>query len=165
MKKLLSATLISIALAGFALSAHAQTTTVLQGARKFDEFGDYNCEDEMARLDNFAVELQQNPQARGYIVIYGGRRHKSAYNSRMLLPRRGEAEARAARIKPYLVDRRGVIRERVMMVKGGFRETWTAELWIVPPGAKPPTPTPTLQPKDVRFRRGRARARDYRCEV
>jgi len=25
-------------------------------ARKFDEFGDINCEDEMARLNNFAIQ-------------------------------------------------------------------------------------------------------------
>lgn len=26
--------------------------------RKFDEFGDVNCEDEMARLDNLALQLR-----------------------------------------------------------------------------------------------------------
>ena len=67
--------------------------------RKFDEFGDINCEDEMARLDNFAIQLQQEPSWRGYIIFYGGRRFRGR------LPRVGEAAARAGRMKPYLVNR------------------------------------------------------------
>ena len=31
---------------------------------KFDEFGDIKCEDEYARLDNFAIQLQREPQAK-----------------------------------------------------------------------------------------------------
>lgn len=64
----------------------------------FDSFGDINCEDEMARLDNFAVALQNDPSSKGLIVFYGGRRFRGR------LPKRGEAEARAARLKPYLVE-------------------------------------------------------------
>ena len=41
--------------------------------RKFDEFGDINCEDEMARLDNFAIQLQNEPCTKGVIIFYGGR--------------------------------------------------------------------------------------------
>src|ERR1051325_8664958 len=54
--------------------------------RPFDEFGDIKCEDEMARLDNFAVTLQNEPSAKGLIVIYGGRRFRGR------LPKQGEAE-------------------------------------------------------------------------
>lgn len=46
-------------------------------SRKFDEYGDINFEDEKARLDNFAVQLQNEPSARGYIIAYSGRRKKS----------------------------------------------------------------------------------------
>ena len=38
------------------MSGSSRTTS----DRKFDEFGDINCEDEWARLDNFAVHLQTN---------------------------------------------------------------------------------------------------------
>ena len=32
-------------------------------ARLFDKFGDINCEGEMARLDNLAIQLQNEPAA------------------------------------------------------------------------------------------------------
>src|SRR4051812_49961997 len=68
--------------------------------KKFDEFGDINCESEYARLDNFAVALQNEPQAKGLIIFYGG----EAFKSR--LPQQGEAEARGARLVPNLFDPR-----------------------------------------------------------
>ena len=42
-------------------------------ARKVDEFENINCEDEMARLDNFAVQLNNEPGSTGYVIFYGGR--------------------------------------------------------------------------------------------
>jgi hypothetical protein len=39
--------------------------------RIVDSFSEYNCEVLLSRLDNFAVSLGQNPQSRGYVVIYG----------------------------------------------------------------------------------------------
>jgi hypothetical protein len=147
--------------------ANAQTGTAPSEARMLDEFGDVNCEDEKARLDNFANELQNAPEARGYIVFYGGKRHQSPtrHNSRLALPRRGEAEARAARLKPYMNDNRGIDAKRIVVVNGGYREQWAAELWIVPKGANPPAPTPTIKPQKIKFRRGRIKKRDYECGV
>ena len=128
-------------------------------ARKFDEFGDINCEDEMARLDMLAVQLGNEPSAQAYIVFYGGR----LYHGR--LARRGESEARASRIKKYLLDNRGIDAARVVMVNGGYRESWVAEVWIAPFGAQAPTPTPTLGFKDMKFRRSRIRKGEYNCGV
>ena len=136
-------------------------------ARLFDKFGDTCCDDEKARLDNFTNELQNNPEFTGYIIFYGGRRHNYPYchSSRLRLPRRGEAEARASRLKPYLVESRGVDAARIVVINGGYRERWEAELWIVPKGTNPPTPTPTVKPQEIRHRKGRARVSDYHCEV
>ena len=39
----------------------------------FDEFGNICWEDEKARLDNFAIQLQQDPALVGYIVVCAGR--------------------------------------------------------------------------------------------
>lgn len=133
----------------------------------FDRFGDTCCDDEKARLDNFALALANQPGALGYIVFYGGRRQNYPYcwSARQRLQRRGEAQARAARIKPYLVYNRGIDSARVFVIDGGYRESWTAELWIVPLGASPPIPSPTVQPREIRFRRGRIKPHDYDCEV
>jgi hypothetical protein len=147
--------------------ANAQTGTAPPEARMLDQFGDVNCEDEKARLDNFANELQNTPGDQGYIVFYGGKRHQSPtrHHSKLALPRRGEAEARAARLKPYMNYNRGIDANRIVVVDGGYRDQWAAELWIVPKGANPPAPTPTIKPQEVKFRRGRIKKRDYECGV
>jgi hypothetical protein len=149
------------------IAANANAGIATSEARKFDEFKDVNCEDEKARLDNFANELQNNPDVQGYIVFYGGKRHQypTRPNSRLALPRRGEAEARAARLKPYLHDSRGIDSGRIVVINGGYRDHWAAELWIVPKGANAPAPTPTVRPQEIRFRRGRIKKSDYECGV
>ena len=116
-----------------------------------DTYGDIkNFEDEAARLDNFAIELQYSPELRGYVICYGGR-----------VGKRGEAAARCERAKKYLVDRRGVAPDRVLTFDGGFRESQTVALWILPPDAKPPL-VPTVDQSEVRFTGG-ARKRGARA--
>ena len=129
--------------------------------RPFDEFGDIKCEDEYARLDNFAIQLQNEPKAKGVIIFYGGKTFRGR------LPKRGEAEARAARLKPYLVGRRGIPSAQVIVINGGYRENWEAVLWIVPEGANLPTPDGGLIPaKDIKFQKGnKANPRNYRCQI
>ena len=126
---------------------------------KFDEFGDINCEDEMARLDNLAVHLQNEPGAKGVIIFYGGQRFRGR------LPKRGEAAARAARIKPYLVQRRGIPADRVIVINGGYAEEWHAEVWVVPPSVSMPTPQPTIPIEKIKFSKGKANPRDYKCQI
>lgn len=126
---------------------------------KFDDYGDVNCEDEWARLDNFAFGLAQYPAAIGYIIFYGGRRFRGR------LPKRGEAAARAARIKPYLVQRRGIASDRITVINGGYAESFHVELWIVPPGAVPPEPVSTVSETEIRFAKGRARKQMFQCNL
>lgn len=128
-------------------------------ARKFDEFGDINCEDEMARLDMFANELNNNPGASGYVMFYGGRK----YHGRKA--RRGESEARASRIVKYLVTTRGLEPGRIASINGGFREDWRAELWLAPLGARAPSPTPTINANEIKFRTGKVKSSEYKCGV
>jgi hypothetical protein len=127
--------------------------------KKFDEFGDINCEDEMARLDNFAVQLQNDPAARGVMIFYGGRRFRGR------LPKQGEAAARAARMKPYLVERRGISSERVIVIDGGYREEFHVDLWVIPADTKPPEPSSTIPAKDIKFQKGKANARQFKCQI
>ena len=139
-----------------AIFGQASTPTSPQ---KFDEFGDVNCESEYARLDNFTIGLQNYPAAKGVIIFYGGRKFKGR------LPRRGDATARAVRLSSYLTKRRGIPQDQVMLIDGGYREEWMAELWIVPPGADLPVGQPTISIKEMKFRKGKARPRDFRCEI
>lgn len=128
-------------------------------ARKFDEFGDINCEDEMARLDNFAIQLQNEPAAKGVMIFYGGRRFRGR------LPKQGEAAARAARMKPYLVERRGIPSERIVVIDGGYTEKFQVELWVIPADVTTPPLNPTIPAKDIKFQKGKANARQFKCQI
>jgi hypothetical protein len=137
-------------------------TTVVQATSptsKFDEFGDLKCEDEHARLDNFAIQLLSMPTARGYIIFHGGRLFRGR------LPKRGEAAARAARMKPYLVNHRRVPNNQVIVIDGGYAEDWYTELWIVPAGVSPPAPYSTIPASDIRFGKGKVNKRAFRCPI
>ena len=127
--------------------------------RQFDEFGDINCEDEMARLDSFAVQLQNEPAAKGVLIFYGGRRFRGR------LPKQGEAGARAARMKPYLVERRRISSERVIVIDGGYREEFQVVLWVIPAEMTPPEPSLTIPAKDIKFQKGKATARQFKCQI
>lgn len=99
-------------------------------ARKFDEFGDIQYSDLIARLDNFAIQLQNEPTTKGFVLVYRTRRD---------LP--GLSNAIALRSKDYLVNSRGVSRDRVVTVDSGEADCQVQELWIVPVGTAP-TPRP-----------------------
>jgi hypothetical protein len=117
-------------------------------ARKVDEYGNIRFNDEKARLDNFAIELQNDPTSQGYLICYGGRKGRA-----------GEGAARCDRAKNYLVATRGIDASRVVTVDGGYKEDLSVELWVVPSGAAPPTASPTVDPSEVKAtpapRRGR----------
>ena len=112
----------------------------------------------MARLDNFAVQLQNTPSVKGYIIFYGGRRFRGR------LPRVGEAAARVGRLKPYLVDRRGIPTDQVVVINGGYQKSFSIELWIVPPGTEPPKPN-TLPASQIKFRKGKVNKRQFQCNI
>ena len=104
-------------------------------SRKWDEYSDVKSNDAKARLDSFAVDLQSAPDAQGYIIGYGGRKCPNTAQAQVNLARR------------YLVGNRGLDGARVVVINGGRRSdanTYTVELWLVPRGATPPNPTPTL---------------------
>nr|MBA2503933.1 hypothetical protein [Pyrinomonadaceae bacterium] len=129
---------------GYAAECQATATcttqvTVTRVARKVDEYGNIAFNDEKARLDNFAIELQNDPGSAGVVIAYGGR-----------VGRSGEAQARADRARDYLVNTRGVDPSRITTVDGGFREDLTVELYIVPTGATAPTASPTVDASEVR---------------
>lgn len=117
-------------------AAQAETSVIRQFAppiapRKFDVFQSLSFNDDKARLDNLAIELQNSPDSQASIIIYG------SYT--------GEAERLAKRSSDYLGSR-GIDSRRVIAIDGGCREAATIELWIVPQGATPPQPSAATIP-------------------
>lgn len=78
--------------------------------RRFDEFESRAFDDDKARLDNFVIELQNNPDAQGYIIMYQGTDRASQ--------RRGNVDMLSRRTLDYLVKTRGVDPRRIMITKG-----------------------------------------------
>ncbi len=114
--------------------------------RNFESYGRIARNEEKARLDNLAIELQNDPTTQVYIIVYGGRRGRA-----------GEAQTRADFAKDYLVNSRGIDAARIVTVDGGFREEATTELWLVPAGAESPTPSPEIDASEVQTPRPPAR--------
>jgi len=132
-------------------SCTANVETPPQTCRKFDEYSDLRFNDEKARLDNLAIQLQQDPGSQAYYVVFGSCDTEGA--------------ARSTRAVDYLVNNRGIDRGRITVIDGGCRETLTVELWICPTGAGAPvasntatvSPCPAckVKPRARRTRRGR----------
>ena len=104
-------------------------------AREFDVCCSCSFDDQKARMDNLAVNLQSDPTASAYIIVYAGRSSQV-----------GQADQLGARARSYLATERGLNPSRIVVVNGGFREQDCLEFWIVPSGAAPPKPTPTVEP-------------------
>lgn len=104
----------------------------LPSPRKFDEFESLAFDDDKARLDAFTIELQNNPDAQGYIIMYQGT-DKASLNTR-------KVDVLSKRTLDYLVKARGIDPRRIVITNWGTRPKTTYELWIIPPGAQPPVP-------------------------
>jgi hypothetical protein len=130
----------------------AQAATGVNGlpkiatAKSFDEFPSIAHDDDKARFDNLAIELQNNPSATAYIIAYAGRSSRP-----------GEADRMGQRAVDYLTTTRGISRDRLVFVNGGYRDANSFELWLVPQGAEPPKPTPTVTPDEIRTAPSRRR--------
>ncbi len=99
---------------------------------KFDEFESLSFDDDKARLDAFAIELQNQPDAQGYIIMYQGA-DKLSVKSR-------NVDKLSKRTLDYLVKTRGIDPRRIVITNWGTRAKTMYELWIIPPGAQPPVP-------------------------
>ncbi|MDQ3907834.1 MAG: hypothetical protein M3268_05770, partial [Acidobacteriota bacterium] len=97
--------------------------------RRFGEFPSISFNEDKANFDNFAVELQSDPSAKGYIIVYNGRRSRP-----------GRLSTLVNRSRDYMVNTRNIDASRIVVVNGGMRDVDTIELWVVPQGAAPPAP-------------------------
>lgn len=126
-------------LAAIVILLSVGTAAAQNKARKYDEFGTIKLADANARLDNLAIEMQNEFSSEAYIITYGGKTSAA-----------GAAKKSAAKFKTYLSKTRGIDPARIVTVDGGYREGPTTELWIVPTGALPPRVSPTVDPSEVK---------------
>jgi hypothetical protein len=125
--RLFSAAIV-VSLAAGAVSAQVLNPDA-QRARKVDEFGRLHGCDGGARLDNFAIELESVPGAKGYIIAHDARERL-----------RGAAHAWGSHFLKYFVEIRGLDASRFVLVDAADvpGQDLSMELWLVPAGAEPP---------------------------
>ena len=111
-----------------------------------DQYGDIKFSDEKARLDNFAIQLLNEPLSTGYILMSAGQETF-----------KGEAAQRLARAKAYLVKVRRTDPTRVITVDCGYTQDLTVTLTIALPAAAPPPciKVSTISLSEVKFTKPR----------
>lgn len=138
----------------FAFNVDAQNKEM----RKFEEFGNIQCGDLRTRLDLFLIELQNNPQSKGFVIVYDGKHYSYDYSRggnpkiKYQLPVFGEATLLTQQMLNHF-KYRNFPSDRYLFISGGYRENYTVELWVVPTGAEPPKPTPTAN--EIKYRKGK----------
>jgi hypothetical protein len=90
-----------------------------------DEFGGITCEDQLARTDNYFVELMNDPNSTGYVVIYPGK-DKSSRPVYLLKLIKGS------------IYQRKFDKDRIIFIRGEAEEKPRVQLWRVPFGADTP---------------------------
>lgn len=129
-------------LGGYPPECPSQSTpfriNIIPPASKFDEFGSIPVEDENEKL-GLAVSAAQFGNDKVYVIGYAGRSNERMFASTAL-----------RRMRDRIV-KSGFATARVLAYDGGFREQPAFEVWIVPEGAEPPKPTPTIDRKDIVF--------------
>lgn len=121
------------------------------GPIKFDEFtpiSPKNFNDDKARLDNFAIRLQQDQSTQAYIIAFG--------------TCGTEGTARAKRQRDYLISDGGVAANRITIIDGGCRDSLLFQFYIAPQGV--PAPAAEGGSPCAPCRRGRVRRDDEEDE-
>jgi hypothetical protein len=110
-----------------ATATQARQQPATGGAHLVDKFGEIQISDLKARLDNFAIELQNNPSSMGLIAAYAAKHKFPGWPAR-----------RVRMMQSYLISTRGLEPSRFSVVNAGLRADTDFELWVVPPGVEPP---------------------------
>lgn len=124
----------TLSMGGYNLDCSATCTVqfpVPVECKKFDEFPAIAYNDEKARLDNFAIGLQNDPTSTAYVIVYPGQSGKPT-----------DVQKHTKRIVDYLVNSRGINAQRIVTLVGPGRDELMVELWLCPQGARPPASTP-----------------------
>jgi len=111
---------------------------IIAPASKFGDFGEVSNEKFSANIKSLAEFLTQSQiQDAVYVIVYAGRNSERAFTQNWV-----------KRIKSELATR-GVADSRVYAMDGGFREQPLFDFWIVPIGADPPRPEPTVKRSEI----------------
>ncbi|HEY2867009.1 MAG TPA: hypothetical protein VGJ02_07950 [Pyrinomonadaceae bacterium] len=109
---------------------------IIPSAIKFGDFGKLSDEAEKKNLKTLADYMAQVPD-NVWLIVYAGR--DSA---------RGFAYTQAKKMKDELVAN-GVPSHRIISLDGGYMEKPLFDFWIVPFGAQPPRPNPTIDRSEI----------------
>jgi hypothetical protein len=123
-------------------TAESCTTSVSEKdvpAKKLGEYITRDLKANTAMLDDFVLQLMNDPGAQGYVIAYGGRTSRPE-----------DAQKAADNATDYTMNTRKMDGARTLSGVGGYREEPTIELWIAPAGGTPPMATPTVAPEDVK---------------
>ena len=97
----------------------------------------YFCNTELGMgIARFGKVLRKKPTAQAYIIVYANPK---------IVEYGGYLISNAKR----MLQEEKIAQNRIFIIEGGFREDTTAEFFIVPKGAVPPVPTPTIDEKGV----------------
>jgi hypothetical protein len=101
-------------------------------AIKLNELPDLIADDTQAHLDLFAKRLLYEPQATGVFVAYYPENWPPGFFLRHI---HGYAD--------YLVNKRGIVADRLSVLVGGAKEKFLIEMWLLPPGSSAPSSSAT----------------------
>lgn len=117
-------------------SQASATVKIIPPATKFGEFGELDAKAVSENLDALVRFLAPSTDNL-YLIGYAGRKSERGFTFNWI-----------RRMKEELIAD-GVAPRRIIAMDGGFREEPLFDFWIVPPGAEPPRPTPTVSRNEI----------------
>ena len=112
------------------------TTRVIPPATKFGDFGKLPEDAVKKNLTTLAEYMAQVPDNL-WLIVYAGRDSK-----------RGFSYTQAKQMKDELIAD-GVSPRRIITLDGGYMEKPLFDFWMVPFGAQPPRPNPTIDRREI----------------
>ena len=157
---------IFLLLLSFAFSISAQTNE----ERLIDEFSYLDCGNFMMRMHWIFLKSQESPDSKIYVIYYGGgslrkrnlwnKKTKSLDKFQLEYPHREDGLNWAKAIPLFLTttaeyseEIRNSFKDRIVLINGGYQENIITEIWLVPKNVETPKPTPTIDEKDIKFRK------------
>jgi hypothetical protein len=114
------------------------TIKIIPPATKFGEFGELPQKAVTENLQALAQFLAHSTD-NVYLFVYAGKKSERNFTANSI-----------RKMKEELVIA-GLAPRRVMSMDGGFREEPAFEFWIVPVGAEPPRPSPTVRRDEIEY--------------